>query len=151
MEHAIHERFSRRSPGPRSVPRFKRYLKVHITRINPSAITSLIFSEDGRARPSSSFNNPYFCREKVSAGNGYNGPVYCACSSFLANYKLNYSTFVGNAKFPKRLRITYSNLRLTCTIASWWKKKEKTASALLRFPRPSRRAYSFFFSFFNSS
>jgi len=44
--------FPRRSLGPRSVPRFKRYLKVHITRINPSAITSLIFSEDGRRRRS---------------------------------------------------------------------------------------------------
>jgi len=37
-------------------------------------------------RPSSSFNNPYFCREKVSAGNGQHGD--CACSSTLANYKL---------------------------------------------------------------
>jgi len=44
--------FFRRSLDPRSVLRFKRYLKVHITHINPFAITSLIFSEDGRRRRS---------------------------------------------------------------------------------------------------
>lgn len=101
MELAIHERFSRRSLGPRSVPRFKRYLKVHITRINPSAITSLIFSEDGRARgPSSSFNNPYFYRGKSFRGKRATGILLVFLLPRKLQIKLQHFRS-GSAKFPK--------------------------------------------------
>jgi len=119
MEHPIHESFF--SSKSRSTFSSSLQALSQSTYNTYKSIRHNFFDILGR-RPSSSFNNPYFYRGKSfrkEAGK------YCACSSFLTNYKLNYSTFVGSANFPKTHGC--ESLTVICVLLArslrWWKKK----------------------------
>lgn len=145
MERAIRERFSRRSLGPRSsvLRALSRSTYNTYKSVRHNFFDILVRRSRGSSS-SSSFNNPCFRPEKVSAGRRQGVARY---SQFLANYRLNRNNiFVGGTKFPKkklrRLRIVNSNLH-----PIYARLFHDERSDTIHFPCPSRRE-CFFISFF---
>jgi len=147
MEQAIHERFSRRSLGPRLSPLLQ---ALSQSTYNTYKFVHHNFFDILRRRlrgPSSSFNNPYFRREKVSRRK--RATVLRVFLLFLANYKLNYSTFVGNAKFPKTHGYESLTVIYVLLARSLGDEKKKILT-LFAFFYLSRRAFFFLFFILNA-